>query len=150
MLWKRATRLETVRRAERIRMDGSQHLYSHCRTDKNFDTDANFHLLQASGLLHVVDPLLAGVQPHWSSRLDKDASSHEDSKKPVRLDGELLDVKFYDSRPLRERLLRPRKQIRLPSKRCSKGHAARPIGRAGKGCFNLKIRNWSSFPFRTN
>ena len=50
--------------------DGWNMLYNiWLKTPKDFITDANFHLLVASGLLHLVEPSLAGTQPHWSTRL---------------------------------------------------------------------------------
>ena len=72
-------------------------------TGKDMTTDGIFHLLVCSNLLHVVDPFLAGTQDHWSSGKNTIHKSHKSSTKPLRLDGELLDVKLYDyeERPCR-------------------------------------------------
>ena len=73
------------------------------RTHKDITTDGHFQLLVASGLLHLVEPFLAGVQAHWSGRMADNQNdprgwlcSHENvgSTRP-KLDGDLMELEVY-------------------------------------------------------
>ena len=47
------------------------------QTDKHMSTDSHFQLLVASGLLHLVEPFLAGTQYHWSDRTENVEDGHD-------------------------------------------------------------------------